>query len=110
MDIFTVTLKSLPVLPVRKYSSKCKNETFQRLWMKHLLQFYSSNFLLFYFQILEIITFCILLYFYKRKAVKHIMILLMMVALLGKSTLFTLMFLSVTWWFLVVQSPPASLD
>ncbi|XP_013035401.3 NIPA-like protein 2 isoform X2 [Anser cygnoides] len=36
--------------------------------------------------ILEIITFCILLYFYKRKAVKHIMILLMMVALLASLT------------------------
>ncbi|XP_068017268.1 NIPA-like protein 2 [Melanerpes formicivorus] len=33
--------------------------------------------------ILEIITFCILLYFYKRKAVKHIVVLLMMVALLA---------------------------
>nr|XP_021136458.1 NIPA-like protein 2 isoform X2 [Columba livia] len=33
--------------------------------------------------ILEIIIFCILLYFYKRKAVKHIVVLLMMVALLG---------------------------
>lgn len=57
----------------------------------------SQLFLPFYFQILEIIIFCILLYFYKRKAVKHIVVLLMMVALLGKNILFTLMFLSVTW-------------
>ncbi|NXG49729.1 NPAL2 protein, partial [Psilopogon haemacephalus] len=32
---------------------------------------------------LEIITFCILLYFYKRKAVKHLLVLLLMVALLA---------------------------
>ncbi|XP_009976333.1 PREDICTED: NIPA-like protein 2 [Tauraco erythrolophus] len=38
------------------------------------------------YSILEIITFCILLYFYKRKAVKHIMVLLMMVALLASLT------------------------
>ncbi|KAI1243534.1 hypothetical protein IHE44_0001163 [Lamprotornis superbus] len=38
------------------------------------------------FLILEIIIFCILLYFYKRKAVKHIMVLLMMVALLASLT------------------------
>ncbi|XP_064910143.1 NIPA-like protein 2 isoform X3 [Columba livia] len=37
-------------------------------------------------QILEIIIFCILLYFYKRKAVKHIVVLLMMVALLASLT------------------------
>ncbi|OXB62326.1 hypothetical protein ASZ78_015070 [Callipepla squamata] len=43
--------------------------------------------------ILEIIIFCILLYFYKVKAAKHIVVLLMMVALLGKNILFTLMFL-----------------
>ncbi|XP_006028060.1 NIPA-like protein 2 [Alligator sinensis] len=36
--------------------------------------------------ILEIITFCILLYFYKRKDVKHIVVLLMMVALLASVT------------------------
>ncbi|NXT26348.1 NPAL2 protein, partial [Syrrhaptes paradoxus] len=36
--------------------------------------------------ILEIIIFCILLYFYKRKAVKHIVVLLMMVALLASLT------------------------
>ncbi|NXC49549.1 NPAL2 protein, partial [Penelope pileata] len=36
--------------------------------------------------ILEIITFCILLYFYKTKAVKHIVVLLMMVALLASLT------------------------
>ncbi|XP_054047910.1 NIPA-like protein 2 [Rissa tridactyla] len=36
--------------------------------------------------ILEIITFCILLYFYKQKAVKHIVVLLMMVALLASLT------------------------
>ncbi|NXX38832.1 NPAL2 protein, partial [Tricholaema leucomelas] len=33
--------------------------------------------------ILEIITFCILLYLYKRKAVKHLLVLLLMVALLA---------------------------
>ncbi|NXP78066.1 NPAL2 protein, partial [Ramphastos sulfuratus] len=33
--------------------------------------------------ILEIITFCILLYFHKRKAVKHLLVLLLMVALLA---------------------------
>ncbi|KAF2981881.1 hypothetical protein EK904_011835, partial [Melospiza melodia maxima] len=38
------------------------------------------------FLILEILIFCILLYFYKRKAVKHIMVLLMMVALLASLT------------------------
>ncbi|XP_040443126.1 NIPA-like protein 2 [Falco naumanni] len=38
------------------------------------------------YSILEIITFCILLYFYKRKAVKHIVVLLMMVALLASLT------------------------
>ncbi|NXW60330.1 NPAL2 protein, partial [Eurystomus gularis] len=38
------------------------------------------------YSILEIIIFCILLYFYKRKAVKHIVILLMMVALLASLT------------------------
>ncbi|NXG69388.1 NPAL2 protein, partial [Baryphthengus martii] len=38
------------------------------------------------YSILEIIIFCILLYFYKRMAVKHIIILLMMVALLGSLT------------------------
>ncbi|RLW13230.1 hypothetical protein DV515_00000430 [Chloebia gouldiae] len=38
------------------------------------------------FKILEILIFCILLYFYKRKAVKHIMVLLMMVALLASLT------------------------
>ncbi|NXT97795.1 NPAL2 protein, partial [Buphagus erythrorhynchus] len=38
------------------------------------------------YSILEIIIFCILLYFYKRKAVKHIMVLLMMVALLASLT------------------------
>ncbi|KFQ74537.1 NIPA-like 2, partial [Phaethon lepturus] len=38
------------------------------------------------FQILEIIIFCILLYFYKIKAVKHIVVLLMMVALLASLT------------------------
>jgi len=69
--------------------SKTLNEAF-------ITQFYSSNFLPFYFQILEIIIFCVLLYFYKRKAVKHIVVLLMMVALLGKNVLLTLMFLSVT--------------
>ncbi|XP_074750356.1 NIPA-like protein 2 [Strix uralensis] len=36
--------------------------------------------------ILGIIIFCILLYFYKRKAVKHIVVLLMMVALLASLT------------------------
>ncbi|XP_038601565.1 NIPA-like protein 2 [Tachyglossus aculeatus] len=36
--------------------------------------------------ILEIITFCILLYFYKRKGLKHVVILLMLVALLGSMT------------------------
>ncbi|XP_009869475.1 PREDICTED: NIPA-like protein 2 [Apaloderma vittatum] len=39
------------------------------------------------YSILEIIIFCILLYFYKRKAVKHIVILLMMVALLASLTI-----------------------
>ncbi|NXS11563.1 NPAL2 protein, partial [Neodrepanis coruscans] len=38
------------------------------------------------YSILEIIIFCILLYFYKRKAVKHIVVLLMMVALLASLT------------------------
>ncbi|XP_053847513.1 LOW QUALITY PROTEIN: NIPA-like protein 2 [Vidua macroura] len=38
------------------------------------------------YSILEILIFCILLYFYKRKAVKHIMVLLMMVALLASLT------------------------
>ncbi|XP_056340078.1 NIPA-like protein 2 isoform X2 [Oenanthe melanoleuca] len=38
------------------------------------------------YSIVEIIIFCILLYFYKRKAVKHIMVLLMMVALLASLT------------------------
>ncbi|XP_062424536.1 NIPA-like protein 2 [Rhea pennata] len=38
------------------------------------------------YAILEIIIFCILLYFYKRKAVKHIVVLLMMVALLASLT------------------------
>nr|XP_032629436.1 NIPA-like protein 2 isoform X2 [Chelonoidis abingdonii] len=37
--------------------------------------------------ILEIIIFCILLYFYKRKDVKHIVVLLMMVALLASLTI-----------------------
>ncbi|KAK4827500.1 hypothetical protein QYF61_018800 [Mycteria americana] len=37
-------------------------------------------------EILEIIIFCILLYFYKRKAVKHIVVLLTMVALLASLT------------------------
>ncbi|CAM5108617.1 unnamed protein product [Natator depressus] len=37
--------------------------------------------------ILEIIIFCILLYFYKRKNVKHIVVLLMMVALLASLTI-----------------------
>uniref|UniRef100_A0A6I8NB59 NIPA like domain containing 2 n=1 Tax=Ornithorhynchus anatinus TaxID=9258 RepID=A0A6I8NB59_ORNAN len=36
--------------------------------------------------ILEIIAFCVLLYFYKRKGLKHIVILLMLVALLGSMT------------------------
>ncbi|XP_042725518.1 NIPA-like protein 2 [Lagopus leucura] len=36
--------------------------------------------------ILEIIIFCILLYFHKRKAVKHIVVLLMMVAMLASLT------------------------
>ncbi|NXH74259.1 NPAL2 protein, partial [Hydrobates tethys] len=38
------------------------------------------------YSILEIMIFCILLYFYKRKAVKHIVVLLMMVALLASLT------------------------
>ncbi|NXP27321.1 NPAL2 protein, partial [Scytalopus superciliaris] len=38
------------------------------------------------YSISEIIIFCILLYFYKRKAVKHIVVLLMMVALLASLT------------------------
>ncbi|XP_010224651.1 PREDICTED: NIPA-like protein 2 [Tinamus guttatus] len=38
------------------------------------------------YAIIEIITFCILLYFYKRKAVKHIVVLLMLVALLASLT------------------------
>ncbi|NXI55404.1 NPAL2 protein, partial [Chloroceryle aenea] len=38
------------------------------------------------YSILEIIIFCVLLYFYKRKAVKHIVILLTMVALLASLT------------------------
>ncbi|XP_027512858.1 NIPA-like protein 2 isoform X2 [Corapipo altera] len=38
------------------------------------------------YSILEILIFCILLYFYKRKAVKHIVVLLMMVALLASMT------------------------
>ncbi|NXM45076.1 NPAL2 protein, partial [Gymnorhina tibicen] len=38
------------------------------------------------YSILEIIIFCVLLYFYKRKAVKHIVVLLMMVALLASLT------------------------
>ncbi|NXS17630.1 NPAL2 protein, partial [Mystacornis crossleyi] len=38
------------------------------------------------YSILEIIIFCILLYFYKSKAVKHIVVLLMMVALLASLT------------------------
>ncbi|NWI92789.1 NPAL2 protein, partial [Pitta sordida] len=38
------------------------------------------------YSILEIIIFCILLYFYKRKAVKHVVVLLMMVALLASLT------------------------
>ncbi|XP_027756237.1 NIPA-like protein 2 isoform X1 [Empidonax traillii] len=38
------------------------------------------------YSILEILIFCILLYFYKRKAVKHIVVLLMMVALLASIT------------------------
>ncbi|KAM6412329.1 NIPA-like protein 2 [Pluvialis apricaria] len=38
------------------------------------------------YSILEIIIFCILLYFYKRKSVKHIVVLLMMVALLASLT------------------------
>ncbi|XP_054672264.1 NIPA-like protein 2 [Grus americana] len=38
------------------------------------------------YSILEIIIFCILLYFYKRKDVKHIVVLLMMVALLASLT------------------------
>ncbi|NXD81861.1 NPAL2 protein, partial [Halcyon senegalensis] len=38
------------------------------------------------YSILEIIIFCILLYFYKRTAVKHIVILLTMVALLASLT------------------------
>ncbi|NWU97343.1 NPAL2 protein, partial [Upupa epops] len=41
------------------------------------------------YSISEIIIFCILLYFYKRKAVKHIVILLMMVALLASLTVIT---------------------
>ncbi|XP_032298697.1 NIPA-like protein 2 isoform X2 [Coturnix japonica] len=39
--------------------------------------------------ILEIIIFCILLYFYKIKAVKHVVVLLMMVALLASLTVIT---------------------
>ncbi|NXN10370.1 NPAL2 protein, partial [Indicator maculatus] len=38
------------------------------------------------YMILEVITFCILLYCYKRKAVKHIVVLSMMVALLASLT------------------------
>ncbi|XP_010125547.1 PREDICTED: NIPA-like protein 2 [Chlamydotis macqueenii] len=38
------------------------------------------------YSILEIVIFCILLYFYQRKAVKHIVVLLMMVALLASLT------------------------
>ncbi|KFO93606.1 NIPA-like 2, partial [Buceros rhinoceros silvestris] len=38
------------------------------------------------YSILEIILFCILLYFYKRKAVRHIAVLLVMVALLASLT------------------------
>ncbi|XP_069709233.1 NIPA-like protein 2 [Phaenicophaeus curvirostris] len=41
------------------------------------------------YSIVEIIIFCILLYFYKRKAVKHIVVLLMMVALLASLTVIT---------------------
>lgn len=42
----------------------------------------------FVFQILEVIVFCILLYVYKRKGVNHIVVLLLLVALLGKYRVF----------------------
>ncbi|KAM6126074.1 NIPA-like protein 2 [Pterocles gutturalis] len=50
------------------------------------VQNYLVNWPFLVYLILEIIIFCILLYFYKRKAVKHIVILLVMVALLASLT------------------------
>uniref|UniRef100_A0A665TP97 NIPA like domain containing 2 n=1 Tax=Echeneis naucrates TaxID=173247 RepID=A0A665TP97_ECHNA len=52
----------------------------------HLVQYYiiSWHFLLYFF--IEVVIFCILLYLYKRKNVKHIVIVMLLVALLASLT------------------------
>nr|XP_020044088.1 NIPA-like protein 2 [Castor canadensis] len=51
------------------------------------VQYYFVGWQFLLYMILEILIFCILLYFHKRKGMKHIVILLMLVALLGKARL-----------------------
>ncbi|KAM7420191.1 hypothetical protein PAMA_014748 [Pampus argenteus] len=52
----------------------------------HLVQYYAISWHFLLYLVIEIVIFCILLYLYKRKKVKHIIIVMLLVALLASLT------------------------
>ncbi|CAJ1061440.1 NIPA-like protein 2 isoform X1 [Xyrichtys novacula] len=55
----------------------------------HLVQYHAINWHFLLYMFLEIVLFCILLYLYKRRKVKHIVIVMLLVALLAVSGMIT---------------------